>query len=103
MFVRANSLKAWKEDQDRAKAEEEEKERAQSAKRARSAQKRVNFDILYCGFIMITRGSVLVDIVGNSDPQINVPNVLSPQSSFITNRKNLHSCVLINLTKNWNP
>lgn len=43
MFVRANSLKAWKEEQDRAKAEEEEKERAQSAKRARSAQKRVYF------------------------------------------------------------
>lgn len=43
MFVRANSLKAWKEEQDRAKAEEEEKERAQSAKRARSAQKRVNY------------------------------------------------------------
>lgn len=41
MFVRANSLKAWKEEQDRIKAEEDEKERAQSAKRARSAQKRV--------------------------------------------------------------
>ncbi|XP_061176448.1 sperm-associated antigen 17-like isoform X2 [Saccostrea echinata] len=40
MFIRANSLKAYKEEQDRLKAEEEEKERAQSAKRARSAQKR---------------------------------------------------------------
>ncbi|XP_078322362.1 sperm-associated antigen 17-like isoform X1 [Crassostrea virginica] len=44
MFVRANSLKAWKEEQDRMKAEEEEKERAQSAKRARSAQKRAEKD-----------------------------------------------------------
>nr|XP_022292317.1 sperm-associated antigen 17-like isoform X8 [Crassostrea virginica] len=44
MFVRANSLKAWKEEQDRIKAEEEEKERAQSAKRARSAQKRAEKD-----------------------------------------------------------
>ncbi|XP_056016106.1 sperm-associated antigen 17-like isoform X5 [Ostrea edulis] len=40
MFIRSNSLKAWKEEQDRIKAEEEEKERVQSAKRARSAQKR---------------------------------------------------------------
>lgn len=35
-------MKAWKEEQDRIKAEEEEKERVQSAKRARSAQKRVS-------------------------------------------------------------
>ena len=41
MFVRANSLKAWKEEQDRIKAEEEEKERAASAKRAKSATKKV--------------------------------------------------------------
>ncbi|KAK3098986.1 hypothetical protein FSP39_024961, partial [Pinctada imbricata] len=44
MFVRANSLKAWKEEQDRIKAEEDEKERAQSAKRAKSAQKKAEKD-----------------------------------------------------------
>ncbi|XP_033741247.1 sperm-associated antigen 17-like isoform X1 [Pecten maximus] len=39
MFVRANSLKAWKEEQDRMKAEEEEKEREKSAKRVKSGKK----------------------------------------------------------------
>ncbi|XP_021376816.1 sperm-associated antigen 17-like isoform X5 [Mizuhopecten yessoensis] len=39
MFVRANSLKAWKEEQDRVKAEEDEKEREKSAKRVKSGKK----------------------------------------------------------------
>ncbi|KAJ8314693.1 hypothetical protein KUTeg_006843 [Tegillarca granosa] len=40
MFIRANSLKAWKDEQARLKAEEEEKEREKSAKRSKSAQKK---------------------------------------------------------------
>ncbi|CAG2231565.1 unnamed protein product [Mytilus edulis] len=40
IFVRNNSLKAWKEEQDRIKAEEDDKERAKSAKRSKSPGKR---------------------------------------------------------------
>ncbi|XP_046333573.2 sperm-associated antigen 17-like isoform X4 [Haliotis rufescens] len=39
-FVRVGSLKAWKEEQDRIKAEEEEKERAKSEKRSKSPKKK---------------------------------------------------------------
>ncbi|XP_067675915.1 sperm-associated antigen 17-like [Haliotis asinina] len=39
-FIRAGSLKAWKEEQDRIKAEEEEKERAKSEKRSKSPKKK---------------------------------------------------------------
>ena len=41
-YVRQGSLKAWKEEQDRVKAEEDEKEKLKNEKRARSAQKKVN-------------------------------------------------------------
>ena len=41
-FVRDGSLKAWKDDQDRVKAEEEEKDRQKQEKRARSATKKVH-------------------------------------------------------------
>ena len=40
-FVREGSLKAYKEEQDRIKAEEEEKLREAAEKRAKSAQKKV--------------------------------------------------------------
>ncbi|XP_076077508.1 sperm-associated antigen 17-like isoform X7 [Mytilus galloprovincialis] len=40
IFVRNNSLKAWKEEQDRIKAEEDDKERAKSAKRSKSPGKK---------------------------------------------------------------
>ncbi|XP_076445026.1 sperm-associated antigen 17-like isoform X2 [Babylonia areolata] len=39
-YVRPNSLKAWKEEQERIKAEEDEKESLKKEKRARSAQKK---------------------------------------------------------------
>jgi hypothetical protein len=41
ILVRANSLKAWKEEQDRIKAEEDEKERVKSAKRTKSPARKV--------------------------------------------------------------
>lgn len=47
MFIRANSLKAWKDEQARLKAEEEEKEREKSAKRSKSAQKKVHVVVKY--------------------------------------------------------
>ena len=40
-FVRAGTLKAMKEEQDRLRAEEEEKERAKAEKRSKSASKSV--------------------------------------------------------------
>lgn len=46
-FVRAGSLKAWKEEQARIKAEEEEHARLAEEKRAKSAQKKVRHNILY--------------------------------------------------------
>ena len=39
-FVRANSIKAWKEEQDKIKAEEDAKEREKELKRLKSAEKK---------------------------------------------------------------
>ena len=38
--MRANSLKAWKDEQEKLKAEEEAKEKEKEAKRAKSADKK---------------------------------------------------------------
>ena len=50
-YVRANSLKAWKEEQDRIKAEEEEKESLKKEKRSKSAQKKVGSFLV--GIVMV--------------------------------------------------
>ena len=41
IFIRDGSLKQWKMDQDRIKAEEDEKERVRSAKRSKSPKAKV--------------------------------------------------------------
>ena len=51
-FVRAGTLKAMKEEQDRLRAEEEERERAKAEKRSKSAAKNV-CTLLYKGVTKI--------------------------------------------------